>query len=372
MPDIAPFQVSLTPIGEIDALEPLWLDLQSRSDSSWFTSWGWIGCWLRQLPARCTPHVLKVNGPAGIVGLGLLNRRIVRRGQIIASRGLFLHETGERVLDTLTVEHNGLLADRDHADAASQAALNYLRDDCPGWDELFLSGLDADGPLDRAAATLPGVRRRLFKQPPCHFVDLAGLRASGVDSLAIVGPNTRGKIRKSIRLFERSGPVALDLAATVKQGLQFFEAMTALHQASWQGKGEEGAFVHPCICRFHRALIESRLPHGEIQLLRVRAGDETLGYLYNFVHAGRVYAYQSGFRQFDDAKLKPGLMAHTLAIQYNQAHGANTYDFLAGDYQYKESLSNAATSMHWIVLQKRRARFHIEDVLRTVKRKCGL
>jgi CelD/BcsL family acetyltransferase involved in cellulose biosynthesis len=82
---------------------------------------------------------------------------------------------------------------------------------------------------------------------------------------------------------------------------------------------------------------------------------------------GNVAFYQSGFRYEDNAKLKPGLVCHTLAIEYNRERGAHTYDFLAGDSQYKRSLGQEISSAQWGVLQRNRIQFRIEDLLRSVR-----
>ena len=67
-----------------------------------------------------------------------------------------------------------------------------------------------------------------------------------------------------------------------------------------------------------------------VDLLRVRAGDTTVGCLYNFVSRGDVSFYQSGLAYETDGKLKPGLVCHALAIDHAARAGHRWYDFLAG------------------------------------------
>ncbi len=92
-----------------------------------------------------------------------------------------------------------------------------------------------------------------------------------------------------------------------------------------------------------------------------------LGYLYNFVYQRRVYCYQSGFDYDIDPKRKPGMICHVLAVQHNAARGANVYDFLGGDARYKESLSTTSSTLRWLVWQRPRWRFQLEDALRVMK-----
>jgi len=114
-------------------------------------------------------------------------------------------------------------------------------------------------------------------------------------------------------------------------------------------------------------LITTRFSRGEVQLLRITVGEKTIGYLYNFVLKGRVYAYQNGFCYDADPVLKPGYVSHFLAIQHNLAGGAAVYDFLAGNMRYKQSLSDQSGEMQWIVIRREKLMFSIERWLRRLK-----
>src|SRR5262249_4951184 len=141
-----------------------------------------------------------------------------------------------------------------------------------------------------------------------------------------------------------------------------------LHQRKWQARGQPGAFASAIIEGFHRDLVADRLPAGEIQLLRVTDGAAaTVGCLYNFVLAGRVYYYQSGFAYPDRPAIKPGLVCHALAVGWNIERGARVYDLLAGDSQYKRSIATDCSEMLWLSLQRDRLRFRIEDAFRRLK-----
>ena len=64
--------------------------------------------------------------------------------------------------------------------------------------------------------------------------------------------------------------------------------------------------------------------------------------------------------------LHPGYVSHYLAIEYNLKHGAGVYDFLAGDAQYKSSLSHKDHTLAWVVVQRKRWKFMLEDALRSL------
>jgi CelD/BcsL family acetyltransferase involved in cellulose biosynthesis len=114
-------------------------------------------------------------------------------------------------------------------------------------------------------------------------------------------------------------------------------------------------------------LIQDRFDHREIQLLRVKCAEKTLGCLYNFVYENNVYFYQSGINYNVDKRLKPGLVIHAEAVRHNAAEDHKTYDFLGGASRYKMSLATHHNRLIWIRLQKPRLKFKIEDHLKTLK-----
>jgi CelD/BcsL family acetyltransferase involved in cellulose biosynthesis len=142
-----------------------------------------------------------------------------------------------------------------------------------------------------------------------------------------------------------------------------------LHQRSWQQRGQPGAFADPWFDRFHRRLIAERFKHGELQLLRLRTKEMTLGCLYNFVAAKRVLFYQSGLGTPADRHVRPGYLCHTQAIEYCAKAGLDVYDLLGGDARYKKSLATDESRLVWGRVQKTRLRFTLEDLARDWVRK---
>lgn len=368
----SPIVVTRSPIPDIDELGRAWSDLQRRARHSFFTSWGWMKCWLACLPDDVQPQVLMAKSGDEIVGLSLLCRRLNRRRKVLIADGLFLNETGNEELDELTIEHNGLLVDSSQAIEISRACLTFLMEQHSEWDELHFSGIDEHDPLTALINEPPiAIECRLFKETTFETVNLAALRESGAEYLSKLSSNTRQQVRRSMRLFEQAGPLEIDEPKSLAEVEQFYVEMKRLHQAYWQAKGHPGAFGSDFCDRFHRMLITELWPLGEIQLLRVRNGSATLGYLYNFVHEGRVLCYQSGFDYDDegDPKRKPGMVSHVLAVQHNLKNGADIYDFLGGTCRYKTSLSTDSEKMCWFVWQRPRLKFHVENLLRQARRK---
>jgi CelD/BcsL family acetyltransferase involved in cellulose biosynthesis len=308
------------------ALAVRWRALEASADGGFFRSWTYLG---GLLPHVSAPMLLAVQDAGQDLVLGLFSRRHGR---------LFLHEAGEPAWDRLYVEHNGCLVRRGHEDVLPAALAAALRHG-----PLVLSGVDAAHAAAAHRAGAVELRKR-------HVSPASVLPGSG-DVLAGISANARAQIRRSMRLYGPS--LAIDRAADTGAALRFFERLVALHQASWRARGQAGAFGDPAIRAWHAALIREGVPRGEVTLLRIAAGAREVGYLYQFEQGGRVFCYQSGFASESDARLKPGLVCHVLAMEEARGRGLGIYDLLAGSQRYKRTLAPAGGGvLSWIVLRR--------------------
>jgi CelD/BcsL family acetyltransferase involved in cellulose biosynthesis len=76
----------------------------------------------------------------------------------------------------------------------------------------------------------------------------------------------------------------------------------------------------------------------------------------------------SGINYQLEPNLRPGMLAHWMAIEASLATGKRSYDFLAGDARYKRSLSTAEDKVLWLVLQRPRLKLQVETWVRKAKR----
>ena len=341
-----------------DRIGQLWLDLQPRADHSFFQSWGWIGTWLASLPSTIEPLCLTARAGGQTVGLGLLTAHRSRRYRVLPIRSVHLHQTGDRRLDQLTIEYNGLLLDRRDPVGIASACLDYLGTETDLWSELYLPGVD---PVWRDWAAAIGTPD-LIQDSVCRFVDLTAGEDAWWRSLS---GNVRQQIRRAQRLY---GDVTVDVAGDQATAWEIWRDLKVLHQAAWQSRGAVGAFANDWFTAFHERLIAERLGAGEIQLFRLRSNGETISCLYNFLYDRRALAYQSGFAVDADNRKKPGLVAHAAAIAHGRANGLLVYDFLAGEAQYKRSLADAATRLVWLAVRRPTPAFAVERGLRRLKR----
>jgi CelD/BcsL family acetyltransferase involved in cellulose biosynthesis len=118
---------------------------------------------------------------------------------------------------------------------------------------------------------------------------------------------------------------------------------------------------------FHRSFIRKTFPLGTVQLLRVMAGSNTVGLVYNLVHRGKVYFYQCGYNYTADRRLSPGTVSLALVIQYCLDRGFLEFDFLAGEAPYKASLSTGSRSLVWATFRRPGPRVWAYGVARGLK-----
>ena len=344
-------QVSLKPCPSREDLAPEWRALQAQAEPNFFTGWTWINCWLEHLAPAHQPTLVRVHCEPELVGLAVLVPQRTRRLGVWPSQALHLHATGQRERDDITVEHNGWLVRRGWSEQVQMAVAAQLWALAPAVDQVCLPGVSAGHERWRnAPQPVACVRERT---EPAYRVDLSALRTSGRTYLATLGTSTRSAVRRSLRLYEELGALGLSQAVDVAQGLQFLDRLKQFHQTGWNARGQPGAFANPLFERFHRRLVASALPAGQVQLLRLTAGSAEVGYLYNFVEGGQVLTYQSGFNfNLTGRNHHPGLVTHALAVQRALDAGLDGYDFMAGLAPYKQQLSHQSYAMASFTLHR--------------------
>lgn len=329
-------KTTLTEQVDFEQLETQWRALETRSGGSFFQSWTWVGCMVRRRFPK--PVLVTASIGACIVGLALFNRT-----RLWPFDRLWLGETGDQAFDCIYVEYNGYLLDREAPASTARCMTNVaLREP--------LNGAALDRRLVLAGVGVPmqsGIPlERLVQTSTAPWIDFA---TTGPDYLASLSANTRYQIRRSNRHYEQSGPLTIHRAEDKATALTFLDSLAVLHQRAWTDRGKPGAFAQSFFVDFHRDLIARGLPRNEIDLLRIAAGNDTVGYLYNFRHRGRVLAYQSGFDYGAASQhAKPGMTCHYMAIERARNDGCTAYDFLAGDDRYKKSLANAEAQLLWL------------------------
>lgn len=348
----------------LPTLERQWRRLESVENVSFFTSWHWIGTLLAALPPTSRPNLLRGCANGTTVALALLGANETRRRRgLVHSRGLFLNETGDPCFDSLTIEHNGILAAAEWEPVVWGELISWFAGLHGEADELHIGGS-----LRRLPETT--IHRHGLNccetSVPSYSVDLSRLEDSGGELYPVLSANARQQLRRAVRHFERLGELRLTEASNKAEASSFFDAMKRLHCASWDRRGRPHSFTGAFFEPFHRLLIERSFDAGGTQLLRASAGDRVFGYLYNFRLGNRVYAYQSGFDDADSRE-RPGIVTHFLAIRHAFRSGARIYDFMAGHNRLKASFATRCEPMLWQIVQQPRLAFQLERLARRFK-----
>ena len=330
----------------LSILEARWRELAKASGGSYFQDWGWVGCMAAE--RYPDPILIEMHQDETLVAFALFNGATSRRD----GTSLHLQESIDPLLASIFVEHNGpLVAIADPvlrqavlADLFTTAMRGPI-DSLPAPRRLVLSGVGPDC-ADAVVMTGGLVHEKSRRMAP--FSDLRSLDRER-PFVEFLSRNTRHQLRRSNRLYAAQGELVIRRADSVDEGVTYLAQMIELHDVTWKARGKKGAFATSLVRRFYHELIETGIPRGEVDLLRIKAGPSVIGYLMNFNHHGVVSAYQSGFDYAAATpQQKPGLTSHYLAIESYRARDVAIYDFLAGADRYKLSLANSHRWLHWL------------------------
>ena len=360
--------ISIEDVHDIQALQFEWERLLAHSEASFFLSWHWIGSWIALQPENIPLKQLTVRQEGKVVALAVFSSGKIRRHGMFTSAVMALHEYTSPGFN-MVIEYNGILVDRQSdAKVIQQEIIRFLATEVPGWDELQLSGITADCPLiEPLFLQSMGLQTHIECESEAKCVNLDKIRNNNGDYFSTLSKKTRYKLRKYIKEYECLGLIKVEAAESLDEAFQYFDELKTYHQSYWNRKGQTGSFANDNWEHFQRNVIKCAFSEGGVQLLKISAGETIIGYLYNLVWKGHVYMIQSGYR-YDD-HYHPGYVSLYYAIDYNLKKEYRVFDFLAGKNQYKESLSNDSIKLQWVMLQRKKIKFWIEDLLRLGKRK---
>ena len=204
----------------------------------------------------------------------------------------------------------------------------------------------------------------IYIRRPCYTANLKNIRQQGMNYLQSLTSNTRYQIRRSIRHYEKlHGELSIEFAKNEKQAFDFFQQAGPYHIKRWEDSG----YKNELFIKFHENLIKNCFNDNSINLLKVKSGNTTIAIMYYHIAGKKVFFYLHGLLYEPDTKLKPGLVAHSLASQYYLEQGMDIYDYMGGYSQYKEQLAQQTDDLVTIVIQRTRSRFWMERMARKIK-----
>lgn len=365
----APMRTELLLPGAYPALEADWTALAEGHGVSPFSSWAWVSTWLRTLPQDVEPRVFRASDQHGVLALGLLVAVPERGvGRLFGPHSLLLQETGDPVLDEITIEYAGLLVRDNLHEQAYRALFAHVAQVPHDWRRLRIGTTAQAAAI--AAAIPAGMEAHSTLARPCYHVELGQLRAAEGGYMHVLGRKSRGALRQTLRAYDAIGPLVAEVAGDSATALAWFDELEVLHTNYWRSRGRGGCFASPFFGRFHRALIANPAHEGLVRITRVTAGDVLVGYLYNLHWNDTVYYYNGGLnygalRKHD----RPGIASLYAAIVHAAAEGRAEFDFLAGEQEYKRRLATGSRPMHSVDVRRSGLRVAVEKVLARASRR---
>ncbi len=323
-----------------------------------------LGQWSRRAAERAPSFFQSPPFIAAWLAAAGENVRLLDTGEAMAFIGVgegaaWFGETARAGFDRLYVEYQDFLLAEGAGDSARDNALDALIAGAPEISEfVFRNARPALAEACARAAARNNLEVRILLTQPTFAIDLT----REIDMSA----SLRAKIRRSTRRYEERGTIALTPAVSPEERTAAFAEMRALHEPYWRARGESGAFADPSLLAFHeRFIIEA--PQAA-DLLRLSAGRETIGVLYNFIADDRVYNYQSGFKPEADNQFAPGFTAHFLAAKHYRLHGYSAYDLMAGEADYKRRLGREGETLTSLVMERRSVTQRVKSLVRRLRR----
>ena len=371
LPEVAPrptqrsVNLAIHTAKEWSHIEPQWRALADSSPyRTFYLSADWTGAWLETFGELLQPEILLFEERGACVGACLLIHNREKRGPFHVSR-LYLNTAQSNAAERPMMEFNSVLCRAGWELKIADSLGAHLQ--ALDWNEFVIEGMRSGPILDYLQTrALPHLAARV-SVVPSYYVDLERLRRSNTPYEKSLSSNTREQLRRGLRRYSSIGPIEVEVACDFSRATDLFEEMRQMHQSTWTERGQVGA-LDPQL-EFHRTLMKRAFANGGIHLLRVSAGGQTLGVLYNFIQDRKVYFFQSGFNYKVAPELQPGLVTHACAIYHYLEAGYDDYDFLAGDARYKRSLAKDFRNLAWIVFARPSVKLTFIDFLRAVRRR---
>lgn len=351
--------------GALDALEGPWLEIERAGGVTHpMYSWPWVATWWEVFgDTRTLTAVIERDG-ARATAIAPFVRYTARMNRCFPVRRLALLGTGEPECDEVFAEYADLPCVPRAAGAdAAPLMRELLRAAGGACDDLLLCRVRADSAVHRAARACAAGDGFVACDTETGTAPYIALPKSFEDYEKQLSSNRRQQARRGLRALEKLGAVRFTRAETVEAALETLDTLGRLHQERWTARGKPGCFASARFMRFHRRFIQRTFPLGWPHLWTLRLNDEPIVCLYNICHQGRIAFYQSGMKTFEqEDAIRPGMVAHVMAIRAAIEQGATEYDFMLGDSRYKTSLSNATRELMTLRYYRRTVRERVRSV----------
>jgi len=358
-------QVNLIPIQQCDLskVQQQWLELEKSANNSIFTHWPFIATWLSFINYQ--GKLLKVSFKNRTVGLAIITENyVVKNG--IKIRQLWLNRTGDAALDQIWNEYNDILCAEGLEHSIRAAVIDYFGNKLTEYDELIL------GVANENIKETPrpnNIMQHTSWQAISYQTSLRQEYRDWPNYLSTLSKNTRYQIKRSAKLFGGEDQIKVTRANNVDEALNFLSEAAEYHKIRWAN--HNSGFENEKFVEFHKAFIQQNFHLNIVDIVKIHTDEKTICYLYNFLYKNKVYFYLSGISYSSDNRLKPGLLAHSIAISHYAGQGYKVYDFMGGEGRYKKSLSDKSGTLIVSNFRRKTVPFIISNTLRKLKAACA-
>lgn len=358
--DIANVNLEILEHQEWNRIRPDWeAAFEATPGASVFVSADWVETWLETFGDLLNPEILLFKVDSNVVGAALLISKITWNYGI-PFKTIILGTSGESAKDCPWVEFNGILCSPGFEKLISEELKHIF--DSRNVDEVILPGWLESSFYRQLRADLIQLNE-IRTDFDCPYVDLSELRKLNKTFLETISRNRRKKINRAARVYGECDEVSVNGSDTVEDALEKFEKLIEFHQAYWHARGGSGRFSSERFYNFHIGLIKRLFHQGGVQILEIVCAGEAIGYNYNLVLDGHVYAYQTG-TSYQGLKYEmPGYVCDSASIQHCLDGGLECYDFMAGRDNYKLSLCREASNLMWARFERPSLRTSLRNLL---------
>jgi len=304
-----------------------------------------IPCLLQQLLEKDIPNLLflGVEDNCELVGVCFIGKQRVNR--LLPYNKALLNQTGLHEYDQIWIEYNDIVCKPELAHDCASAVIRYIQ--TMNYSQLYLSMTTSLDVWKQAASVCNcNIELEQIKGFRRNIEDIFSVE----DVLQSLSPNSRAKVRRSLKLLTKSyGDISVETASSSKEVEIYYDGLSQLHKTQWSGHSDGSGFTNPHFFNTHKTLLLNQ-PHLA-QLRRVKCGEKVIGYALAYVVEDTVFFYCSGIEHsIATGKVKPGYVMHCFLMAEYAKLGYLKYDFMGGESQYKKSLCNEEVNFYNITI----------------------
>ena len=351
----------------IEYIRGHWQKIEKTANISFFQSWPWIDAWLTVARKDVRPILFKVNNE--VVGLVFTGFGTTKDHRFLSFPTFVLWGTGNDNIDVSAPEYNSPIILPGYEKVVRSAMIDFLMTDSR-FKKVTRIDLRRVPDTEYDDYIVDGYHYDRYKIEDSFAVTLSSLKGDDNNISKVISKGAYSQIKQSRKRYEEEfGTISYERAENATKAQNWFVELGKLNKKRFNDKKQKGVWDYPKLVNMHRAFLDRYFEKGLAEVVRVRAGDTTIGYLYNFLFRGRVYYYMGGFVYHTDNKLRPGMVTHAEAIlHYAKERDFEYYDFLAGNQPYKKRLSNETMQMMHVTITRPCLKYSLSRKISTIRK----